>query len=994
MVKKTILVSAMALAAWLAFSLCSGDAVWVGARATQPRPTATAQPLPPDYTPSAAPAPEALPDLVVQSIRLTPTNPYVKQGVKIEVTIKNIGAGDVEAGNNFFLDLYINPPTDDLRGMPGDYYWDVQGYLMKAGQSATFSVTLDDGFPDTVSYNLWAQVDTPDLPAPPRPYGWVLEAKEDNNVLGPQYVTIRTPYAWVQKDHVDFFRNMASTLDVVPSMGTAGIITNTPGLVINGDSALALGIFDEPPRATWGLSPTIPPASMPDYNMLDPDTEVNTVETNYQRYPMIHAAGDLVVAVWEDGQKAPTYGKDVFLRWSDDRGESWHDPIQVNETFHTHDRNDQKSPSVAVALDGTIVVVWQDHRDSSFDIYVQAFLYTGADLRRCQKNGTCATACNAAATECNFRVDTDAQDQDQILPDVAVDKGNNFYIAWQDQRNGNDDVFAVRSYYSGVACVTERESLGFGPSQVAESMAAPDATYLCWAGDTRINDDPGATKQAAPSITAVDGVKVTGIDYEVVVIDPGPPAQVEIVVTDVHTKTATYVVATWEDWREGDADIYLTYSDDGGETFVVDQRLNNDKSPNSTNGVQQSAPAAAVNQWMKWMTVVAPTPYGPAEGQVELPVTTMHIVWEDYRHSSGPGANDDPDIYYTALSVEPDPQFPWPLIISVQTEQEQVNDNDERAWQEGPVWQGEPDVAATASGLTLGESEGYNAYVIWADGRNYGGEFENTDVYFRLFSNVGEPTTFVGGNNIMLNDNARLYDFDTLTYTDYRKDIPPHARQHFPSIASTLVADWPTIFGGYIYVVWDDDRISDPFADRNIYFARSNLLFGGHGSQFDAPPPPPGDPVAPGDGEVYASGAFVSEVFDSGSDETVWYTVDWHAVRDGGTYITLQTRIGNSREEVLNGDWYPKRFPYPDDALSKGSPLQGYDAPGQHIVSAAGAAWPQARFIQYRVNFWARDTEPDPGLVELRTPFLYDVILHYDRPPNLWLPLVLKNYHK
>jgi hypothetical protein len=375
----------------------------------------------------------------------------------------------------------------------------------------------------------------------------------------------------------------------------------------------------------------------------------------------------------------------------------------------------------------------------------------------------------------------------------------------------------------------------------------------------------------------------------------------------------------------------------------------------------------------------------------------MQIVWQDFRHSTNATKDNDPDIYHTAITVEPDGAWPWPIVLTFEAEQ-QVNKNDERSWQTGPVWQGEPRVDATGSALTQKESKGYNAYIVWADGRNYGGEFGNTDIYMQFLSNIGDKTGFIPGNNLMLNDGARLHEFDQATYSEYRPDTPPHARQRNPAIASTLLVEWPLIFFSdyysppleydpYIYVVWDDDRRENPFSDRDVYFARTNLKYGGRWEKFQST----AIPAPPGQGENYASGAFVSQIFDSVHPDTTWYIVDWHATTDLGTYITLQTRIGNTREEVMNSDWYPKRFPYPDDALSKGSPLQGHDAPGQHIEDADGHYWPQARYIQYRVNFWARDVAPDAG-VELHTPFLFDVILHYERPFTLYMPLILRNY--
>jgi hypothetical protein len=108
--------------------------------------------------------------------------------------------------------------------------------------------------------------------------------------------------------------------------------------------------------------------------------------------------------------------------------------------------------------------------------------------------------------------------------------------------------------------------------------------------------------------------------------------------------------------------------------------------------------------------------------------------------------------------------------------------------------------------------------------------------------------------------------------------------------------------------------------------------------------------------------------------------------------------MGSTITEALTSDWYPQRFPYqpqPWDcaALSTGAPLPGYDAPGQHIEDAAGNFWPKARYIQYRVNFFTRESD--------KTPVLHDVTIYYDnaapdgnggdpKTERVYLPLILR----
>ena len=212
----------------IAVILIGGASLGAAQTSGSPRPTATAavpMPAPGETEPRS---PDALPDLIVTGIRVSPESPYVNGSATAYVTIMNVGTEDVEVGNNFFLDLYINPTTDDLRGIPGDYGWDVQGHWMKVGLPVEFDVSLSGIFTDTASYDLWAQVDRAELPD--YPLGFVIESREDNNVLGPEVVTVRTRFSWVEQDHVDFFSNMASTLDIVPIEGTVGIPPDIPGV--------------------------------------------------------------------------------------------------------------------------------------------------------------------------------------------------------------------------------------------------------------------------------------------------------------------------------------------------------------------------------------------------------------------------------------------------------------------------------------------------------------------------------------------------------------------------------------------------------------------------------------------------------------------------------------------------------------------------------------------------------------------------------------------
>jgi hypothetical protein len=88
-------------------------------------------------------------------------------------------------------------------------------------------------------------------------------------------------------------------------------------------------------------------------------------------------------------------------------------------------------------------------------------------------------------------------------------------------------------------------------------------------------------------------------------------------------------------------------------------------------------------------------------------------------------------------------------------------------------------------------------------------------------------------------------------------------------------------------------------------------------------------------------------------------------------------------------------------ANESGAPLPGYDAPGQHIEGPPersqhpnGKWWPKAQFIQYRVNFFTRDSTQTPALSDLIIHFEPGIVNSNGKPNNgsdyVYLPLVLK----
>jgi len=154
-----------------------------------------------------------LPDLVVQSISISPRNPQVNQGVVTIVVVKNQGAGaatgalemqkeclprpdvvpdqDLQArGTSFWTDLYLDRQPTGVGDWDSICYWETDS--LAAGDTASFDCT-HSGFSTAGNHNLHVQVDSG---------GNVNESKEDNNIAGPTPFAIG--FSLARADSADF----------------------------------------------------------------------------------------------------------------------------------------------------------------------------------------------------------------------------------------------------------------------------------------------------------------------------------------------------------------------------------------------------------------------------------------------------------------------------------------------------------------------------------------------------------------------------------------------------------------------------------------------------------------------------------------------------------------------------------------------------------------------------------------------------------------------
>lgn len=221
----------------------------------------------------------------------------------------------------------------------------------------------------------------------------------------------------------------------------------------------------------------------------------------------------LVVAVWSDTRERES---NIYLTRSRDGGRTFEPNRRVNDRPGTAGLF---GATVALDQHNRAHVVWFDERDGDADIY---FARESDDGHGFTKNVRVNDDKTKSSGEEEFAPDAFFDKPAvatggafQTLPSLAVDPRGTIYVAWQDYRHNQADIYFSKSTNGGQS---------FSPN-------------------VRVNDDVGRAGQLYPSL-AVDG--------------------------------AGAVYLAWHDFRKGDQDIYFSRSTDGGQTFNPNVRVNDD----------------------------------------------------------------------------------------------------------------------------------------------------------------------------------------------------------------------------------------------------------------------------------------------------------------------------------------------------------------------------------------------------------------------------------
>jgi hypothetical protein len=265
----------------------------------------------------------------------------------------------------------------------------------------------------------------------------------------------------------------------------------------------------------------------------------DTAGANNSKYSQITCYGNTVYAVWQDNRNG---ADDIYFNYSTDSGVTWQSSDIRLDTGDTAGADNSIWPQIACS-GNNVYVVWQDHRNGAAvpDIYFNYSTDGGANWQ-----------------SSDIRLDTgDTPGSNYSFYPQITCSGNNVYVVWQDSRNGSEDIDDIYFNYStnnGAIWQSSDIRLDTGDTAGANNSKYPQITcygnnvYVVWQDERNGNDDIYFNY-------SIDG----GADWQSsdIRLDIGDTAGASYSGFPKVASSETNVGAVWVDSRNGNYDIYF-----------------------------------------------------------------------------------------------------------------------------------------------------------------------------------------------------------------------------------------------------------------------------------------------------------------------------------------------------------------------------------------------------------------------------------------------------
>jgi len=455
-------------------------------------------------------------------------------------------------------------------------------------------------------------------------------------------------------------------------------------------------------------------------NIIVPDFLVNEIDIGRCKHEFPNIAvteqGDFVI-VWKDKRNARV---DIYAQRYSSNGYPISENFKVNDGLGAQmDFYNHFVPSIAIDFEGNFIISWLEARDGISNIYGQRFNEDGI------KSGA------------NFIINDEDGSNPSGPPTIGMNKDGQIVITWSDHRNsfGTPDIYAQRYTIDGnkigenfqVNDETSSSSMQFEPNVCIDTNGNFN---IVWSDGRNGNFEIYAQRFTSEANKIEENFLVNDdIDSEV---QHSRPA--------ISFDNDDNFLIIWDDFRNGNCDIYMQRYDYSGEKEGNNVLVNDD-----TGGALQAYPSIAIdangNSIITWFdrrygydiffqryasdgskvegnikiegSVGGSYPSGPVGVDVN---GKFIIAWQDERHGYL-------DIYLQQYTAD----------ANVIGENIMVNDDNGSASQHNPaIWANSDNIVIAWEDARYGNTNGYYGHDIYAqcyesDGSKVGNNFKVND---------------------------------------------------------------------------------------------------------------------------------------------------------------------------------------------------------------------------------------------------------------------------
>jgi len=267
-----------------------------------------------------------------------------------------------------------------------------------------------------------------------------------------------------------------------------------------------------------------------------PDDIVIATANNQVNPDILVDGEDNLYISWNDDSLG---NQDVYLVKlnSSDGSNIWGGSKKLN-TLAGND--DQRNSKLGLFSTGTsTVIIWQDNRSGDEDLYMQKYDEDGNQVWPVE-----------------IRINTNllGDGLDQSNPEVSIDSNNNIYIVWQDNRDGNYNIYAQKYNSAGLALWAQdiKINTNSGTSDQYSPSGVVDTSgnfYIAWTDERDGNKNIYAQKyNSTGTILWEEDLRIN------ISMDEFDQYDVEIIINP----NTDLPMATWTDSRNGNDDIFVS----------------------------------------------------------------------------------------------------------------------------------------------------------------------------------------------------------------------------------------------------------------------------------------------------------------------------------------------------------------------------------------------------------------------------------------------------